>query len=275
MPLTRRAVLGTLASGVIGAAAGVGAHGYLYERHALQLLRVTMPVSGLTPAHEGLRIGLLTDLHHSSFVSQDEIARAVTMIMAERPDLIVLGGDYVTNFDNHFLGPCADVLSRLDAPHGVIGILGNHDDERATAAAFSRLHFPLLRDARTTLAINGEPLDVAGCRYWTRTSLELSRIVAGAAPTLLLLAHDPRRLTQALDLAVPAVLSGHTHGGQVVLPLFGAPNARKFPILAGLLPGDTTSLFVSRGVGTVYVPVRLNCPPDVAIVTLTARTRHG
>ena len=275
MPLTRRAVLQTLASGVIGAAAGVGADGYFYERHALQLVRVTLPVSGLLPAHEGLRIGLLTDLHHSAFVSQEEISRAVAMIMAERPDLIVLGGDYVTNFDNSFLGPCADVLTPLDAPHGVIGILGNHDDERATAAAFTRLRFPLLRDARTTLVINGELLDVAGIRYWTRTSLELSRVVAGSAPTLLLLAHDPRRLTQAVDLAVPAVLSGHTHGGQVVLPIVGAPNARKFPVLAGLLDSEGTSLFVSRGVGTVYVPVRLNCPPDVAIVTLTARSRHA
>ena len=275
MPLTRRAVLQTLASGVIGAAAGVAAHGYLYERHALQLVRVTLPVSGLSPAHEGLRIGLLTDLHHSAFVSQEEISRAVAMIMAERPDLIVLGGDYVTNFDTSFLGPCADVLTALDAPNGVIGILGNHDDERATAAAFTRLRFPLLRDSRTTLVINREPLDVAGIRYWTRTSLELSHVVAGSAPTLLLLAHDPRRLSQAVDLAVPAVLSGHTHGGQVVLPVFGAPAARKFPILAGLLESEGTSLFVSRGVGTVYVPVRLNCPPDVAIVTLTARIRRG
>ena len=275
MLLTRRAVLEALASGVIGAAAGVAAHGYLYERHALQLVRATLPVSGLAPAHEGVRIGLLTDLHHSAFVSQEEISRAVAMLMAERPDLIVLGGDYVTNFDANFLGPCADVLTALDAPHGVIGILGNHDDERATSAAFARLRFPLLRDARTTLVINREPLDVAGIRYWTRTSLELSRVVAGSAPTLLLLAHDPRRLTQAVDLAVPAVLSGHTHGGQVVLPIVGAPNARKFPVLAGLFESEGTSLFVSRGVGTVYVPVRLNCPPDVAIVTLTARRRHA
>jgi len=274
MPLTRRAVLGTLASGAIGAAAGVCAHGYLYERHALQLIRVTMPVSGLAPAHEGLRIGLLTDLHHSSFVSQEEISRAVAMVMAERPELIVLGGDYVTNFDNNFLGPCAEILAALNAPQGVIGILGNHDDERATAMAFGRLRFPLLRDARTTLVINREPLDVAGIRYWTRTSLELSRVITGSAPTLLLLAHDPRRFTQALDLAVPVVLSGHTHGGQVVLPIFGAPAARKFPVLGGLLESEGTSLFVSRGVGTVYVPVRLNCPPDVAIVTLTARTRR-
>jgi uncharacterized protein len=67
---------------------------------------------------------------------------------------------------------------------------------------------------------------------------------------------------------VPLVLSGHTHGGQVVLPVIGAPARRRFPILAGATRRDNTTMFVSRGVGTVYVPVRINCPPEVAILTL-------
>jgi predicted MPP superfamily phosphohydrolase len=88
----------------------------------------------------------------------------------------------------------------------------------------------------------------------------------------LLLAHDPRRLTEAVALAVPAVLSGHTHGGQVVLPGLGAVAARRFPHVEGLAEEGGSSLFVSRGVGTVYVPLRINCPPEVALVTLTSRT---
>ena len=86
---------------------------------------------------------------------------------------------------------------------------------------------------------------------------------------MILLAHDPRRLTEAAALDVPAVLSGHTHGGQVLVPGIGAVIARqRFPIVQGLGAQDNTSIFVSRGVGTVYVPVRINCPPEVAIVTL-------
>jgi predicted MPP superfamily phosphohydrolase len=85
---------------------------------------------------------------------------------------------------------------------------------------------------------------------------------------VLLLAHDPRRLDEAALFGVPAVLSGHTHGGQVVIPGVGAIAGRRFPVLAGLARKDDTSIFVSRGVGTVYVPVRINCPPEVAIVTL-------
>ena len=85
---------------------------------------------------------------------------------------------------------------------------------------------------------------------------------------MLLLAHDPRRLREAAALNVGGVLSGHTHGGQVVLPGVGALAARKFPVASGLAQQDNTSMFVSRGIGTVYAPVRIGCPPEVSIVTL-------
>jgi hypothetical protein len=87
----------------------------------------------------------------------------------------------------------------------------------------------------------------------------------------MLIAHDPRRLEQAANLDVGLVLSGHTHGGQVVLPVVGPVAARKFPVVAGAAQRENTTIFVSRGVGTVYVPYRLNCPPDVAILTLKGK----
>jgi hypothetical protein len=84
-----------------------------------------------------------------------------------------------------------------------------------------------------------------------------------------LLAHDPRRLADAATLNIPLVLSGHTHGGQVILPVVGAIAAQKYPIVAGVGRRGRTTMFVSRGLGTVFVPVRLNCPPEVAVLTLT------
>jgi predicted MPP superfamily phosphohydrolase len=98
------------------------------------------------------------------------------------------------------------------------------------------------------------------------------RIIGQPRETLLLLAHDPRRLDEAATLDIPAVLSGHTHGGQIVLPGVGAIARRNFPVLAGLGSRGNTSMFVSRGIGTVYVPVRINCPPEVAIVTLKRKS---
>jgi uncharacterized protein len=111
-------------------------------------------------------------------------------------------------------------------------------------------------------------MELAGVRFWTRRPADIARVLRRAEDPVLLLAHDPRRLNEAAGLQVPAVLSGHTHGGQVVLPGVGALAGRRFPVLAGLGRRENTTIFVSRGVGTVYVPVRINCPPEVAIVTL-------
>jgi predicted MPP superfamily phosphohydrolase len=268
MPMTRRAVLkGLLAAGV-GTATGTGAYGYLYGRHELGVTSATLPVNGLPSALSGLRIGLLTDVHRSQWMSDADVAHAVNMLMVARPDLIVLGGDYVTWGDRQYIGPSAEALGRLSAPYGVFGILGNHDDDHLMPAALAATGVEVLKDARTRVAINGESLELVGIRFWTKRAMDIAPLMRGAMGTTILLAHDPRRLTEASALSIPLVLSGHTHGGQVVLPLVGAIAAQKFPVVAGTGRRGETTIFVSRGIGTVYVPVRLNCPPEVAILTL-------
>jgi hypothetical protein len=271
--LDRRQVLKGLVGVGLGTATGAAVHGALYERHHLQLTRTPLPVSGLPEALRGLRLGVLTDFHRSQTVSHDLVTAAVDMLMAERPDLIVLGGDYVTWRDPRYVHPAADALARLSAPHGVIAILGNHDDERETPAALAAKGFTVLKDARTRLTIRGEVMDFAGIRFWTYKVADIAHVLRGAVPHTILLAHSPKRLAEAIQLAVPAVISGHTHGGQIVLPGIGAIAAREFPVIAGLEQRQGTAIFVSRGVGTVYVPVRINCPPEVAVLTLEPVTR--
>jgi predicted MPP superfamily phosphohydrolase len=270
MSVTRRAALKAILATGIGGVTGVGAYGYLYARDALSLTEVTVPVRGLAPSLAGLRIGLLTDIHRSRWVSAEDVLAAVTRLLAAAPDLVVLGGDYVTWGDRAFVGPSAEALGALSAPYGVFAILGNHDDDHDMPAALTARGIQVLRDARTRLRIRDESLHLAGIRFWTRRAADLARIVRGADGPVVLLAHDPRRLAEAADLNIPLVLSGHTHGGQVVLPVVGPIAARKFPIVAGLARRGSTVMFVSRGVGTVYVPVRLNCPPEVAVLTLAA-----
>ena len=264
----RRDLLKGVAAAGVGAVTGSLAHGYQYERFHIGLTRETLVVSGLPPALAGLRIGLVTDLHRSETVSHEMVDRAVRMIMAEAPDLVILGGDYVTWGDRRFVVPAADALAPLSAPHGVFAVLGNHDNDRDMPAALTSKGFVVLRDARTRLTVRGETLDLAGIRYWTSRLSEIAYVLRGASPNVILLAHTPKRLVEAAALAVPLVLSGHTHGGQIVLPLVGAVAAREFPVIAGTGKRDSTAIFVSRGVGTVYIPVRLNCPPEVAILTL-------
>lgn len=274
MSVTRRAVLRALAAGGLGALAGTGAYGYSYGRHALELTRTSLPVADLPPALAGLRVGLLTDLHRSATVSHDDIQRAVALLMTERPDLIVLGGDYVTWGNRRYLGPAVEALHGLTAPHGVFAALGNHDDERELPAAMIAAGIAVLRDARTRLTVRGTPIELIGIRYWTKRAEELARLMRGAQGPIVLLAHDPRRLTEATALQIPLVLSGHTHGGQVVLPVVGALAAQRqrFPLLAGMARRNRTTIFVSRGVGTVYLPVRVNCPAEAALLTLAAAT---
>ena len=268
MAISRRTLLkGFVASGV-GAVTSAGAYGYLYERRALELTRATLPVAALPSGLAGLRIGLMTDIHRSRWVSAEDVSEAVSLLLAEAPDLIVIGGDYVTWGDRQYVGASADALGALRAPHGVFGILGNHDDDHDMPAALVARGVEMLKDARTRLTIGGETLELAGIRYWTKRQVDIAAVLRGARGPLVLLAHDPRRLTEAAALGVPLVLSGHTHGGQVVLPVVGAVAARKFPVVAGIARLERTTIFVSRGIGTVYVPARINCPPEVALLTL-------
>jgi hypothetical protein len=272
MPLTRRAAIKGMVATAVGAFTGAGAYGVAYERHHVGLTEATLPVSGLPPALDGLRIGLITDIHHSAMVPAEDVQAAIDLITTAHPDLIVLGGDYVTWGDRAYVGPVADLLAPLQAPNGVFAILGNHDDDRDMPAALIANHIEVLKDARTRREIRGEGLELAGIRFWTRKASEIGRVLQRAHDTTILLAHDPRRLDEAAQFNVPAVLSGHTHGGQVVLPGVGALAHRRFPVLSGLGSRENTSMFVSRGVGTVYVPIRINCPPEVAIITLTPKS---
>jgi predicted MPP superfamily phosphohydrolase len=268
MLVTRRGVLKTLLASSVGVVGGTGAYGYLYGRHELEVTRETIATSGLPPGLSGLRIGLLTDVHRSQLVPHQDVAAAVTALMNERPDLIVLGGDYVTWGDRRFVGPAAEALAPLSAPHGVFGILGNHDDDHDMPAALAKNGVQMLKDARTRVTIKGEALDIVGIRFWTKRPSDISPLIRGAGAGTMLLAHDPRRLTEAAGFGIPLVLSGHTHGGQVVVPILGAVAAQKFPVISGIGRREGTTMFVSRGVGTIYLPVRVNCPPEVAVLTI-------
>jgi uncharacterized protein len=272
--VNRRTALKLLLGGGATGLAGVGGYGFLYERHELTVTRANLPVIDLPQPLEGVRIGLLTDTHRSRWVSHADVVSAVTALMNEKPDLIVLGGDYVTWGgrgpwgQRQYVHSAADALDALTAPLGVYGILGNHDDDHDMPAALTVRGVQMLKDARTTITIRGRAVDLVGIRFWTRRAADIASLMKGASGTVVLLAHDPRRLNEAAGLKIPLMLSGHTHGGQVVVPGVGPVAAQKFPVVSGIGRRDRTTIFVSKGVGTVYVPVRVNCPPEVAVLTL-------
>ena len=272
MPVTRRHALRALLAGGLGAA-GLAGYSVGYERRHVGVTRETVTIASLPAALEGVRIGLVTDLHYGSFTGDEIIAEVVESLRTEQPDLVLLAGDYVTWVDRASVTPCAEGLARIAAPHGVYAALGNHDPEGTVKAVFERRGIGVLRDEHTQRNVRGEPVSVGGLKYWSRTPGDLERTFRGSRGFPILIAHDPRRFVQAAAAGVPLVLSGHTHGGQVVLPGLGAPAATRFPVVHGLARRGGTTLFVSRGVGTVVLPVRFNCPPEVALLTLHAAPR--
>ena len=266
---TRRDLLKAAAAAAAGTVVGGGLYGFLRGRRRVEASHAVLPIRDLPPALAGLRIGLISDVHRSPQVPADLVRDAVDLLLDQRCDMIAIGGDLVTWRDRRFVGPSAELLGGLTAPLGVFAVLGNHDDESATPPALRARGIQVLRDAGTRLSVRGESLYLAGIDYWTR-SLRQAPTITGhdRGDVRILLAHDPRMVGAAAAAGFHAVLSGHTHGGQVVLPGVGALAARRFPTVAGLASQGGTSLFVTRGVGTVFVPVRLNCPPEVAVLTL-------
>jgi predicted MPP superfamily phosphohydrolase len=144
---------------------GAVTYGMGNERHRVGLTRTMLPVSGLPPALDGLRIAFITDVHHSLTVPADDVTRAVTLANGADPDLVVLGGDYVTWGDRQYVAPVAELLRPLHARYGVFAILGNHDDDRDMPAALMRNGFTVLRDQRTRVELRGEALELAGIRF--------------------------------------------------------------------------------------------------------------
>lgn len=276
-----RNVAGTLAA---GAAASAG-FGWL-EAHHCRVLPVDAPVPNLPAAFHGLRVAFLADTHHSANVPLSYLERVVAMTNALSPDLILLGGDYVHRKwdDAHpsslpFIRPGVGVLGKLRAPLGVFAVMGNHDGwgvhVAAIRAALAENHIPELRNRGVWLTRGADRLRLAGTEdLWTgRPNVDAALADARAGDAVLLLQHNPDFVEELRDPRVGLVLSGHTHGGQIVVPGFGwAPRVSSHfgqKYLHGFCRGPGgTPVFVTRGVGTIGPPIRLGCPPEVALLTL-------
>jgi predicted MPP superfamily phosphohydrolase len=236
------------------------------EHHAIQLPR-------LPKAFDGFRIVHLSDIHHSPFTSREQIERAVDTANRLKPDIVALTGDYISH-DRQYAVPCAELLGRLQARHGVYAVLGNHDhwtDAALITDLFRAEGITVLVNQGMRFELNGEAFWLAGVDD-TMVGLEdLSLALAGARDSemKLLLAHNPIILRRAARARVDLVLSGHTHGGQVKLRSERSPSGRpRRRLLRGLGRQGETQIYVTRGLGTVVLPIRYGCPPEVSLLEL-------
>lgn len=261
-----------------GIALGVGlalpARSRTGERPRIE--EVDLRVPGLDPAHDGLRVAHLTDLHAGPRTPDELIRAAVADANALAPDLVLLTGDFVCS-DRREVGLMRELMGGLAAP--TYAVLGNHDiwtDRRGCAAALRGLGYEVLENAWTSVDFRGAPLAIVGVGD-ARTGVEdvgraIVGLPAGRAP--LVLAHGPRTADRLRRLGRPLVcLSGHTHGGQISLPILTRLAFRRLahePYVRGRYTLDGVQLYVSRGIGNSGVRVRINAPPEVALLTLRA-----
>jgi predicted MPP superfamily phosphohydrolase len=235
-------------------------------------------LDALPSAFQGLRVVQISDIHHGLFLPKEWLSEAVRQANRLNPDIIALTGDFVT-YSRRNIGPAAELLGRLRARYGVYAVLGNHDfrvDASAISEALRAQHIDVLRNRHVTLWFGGESVYLAGVDdYGYGADLRRAmRCVPREAATILL-AHNPRVIHLASRQGVSLVLSGHTHGGQVNLPLLGTVYGRSPERLRYKIGWDrmgATQIYVSRGIGTIVLPWRLRCPAEITHLELLRGT---
>ena len=283
-PLTRRKFL--ITAGLATASTLVLAEDtVIREPNHPELVKIDMPVSRLPEAFDGFTIAQLSDFHYDEVFSAVPIRRAVEIVNHLQPDLVALTGDFATiamlAVGNDWQGakvaePCAKLLSQLRSRFGSLAVLGNHDvgcDPDFITEALRSHGVSVLRN-------QSQSVEQGGARLWfcgldsvdTRPHVEHAlRGVPNSEPVVLLV-HEPDFADRAARYPVDLQLSGHSHGGQIWLPGIGAPwlpqHGRKYPrgrYQVGALP-----LYTNVGLGTIRLPIRLNCTPEITLFTLRA-----
>jgi len=261
-----------------------GAYGLLYGRLNLETVERPIRLANLPPAFHGFRIAQLSDIHIGPFMPEEQIRKFAAIANDQKPDLIVLTGDYVT-FDAGTQYAVVDALAGLRAPFGVYACLGNHDAwarvEDSISSLFTARGVRMLRGANVAITMGGDWFNLIGVDFQSRhrfgPSAPVSHILGNIEPLIargkvnILLSHNPDTFDRAAALGIDLSMAGHTHGGQAALEFISpeiAPSRLATPYVAGLFRRPGGQLYVNRGIGTIGVPIRIGAPPEITVYKL-------
>jgi predicted MPP superfamily phosphohydrolase len=280
---TRRKFLWTTLAA--GGAIALGAESIVREPNHPRLNRVEISLPRLPGAFDGFTIAQLSDFHYDDYIGVIPIRAAIDIVNAVNPDLVVLTGDFVTVsawsdiLHNEKKAaedayPCAELLAKLRSRLGSFAVLGNHDVDASPGMVMEALRthdILVLRNQSTLIEQHGARLWFCGVDSMSgKPKIEEALAQTEKNEAVILLAHEPDFADRAAKYPVDLQLSGHSHGGQVWVPGLGAPwlppHARKYP--RGRYQVGPLPLYTNIGLGTIRVPVRLNCVPEVTLFTL-------
>jgi len=277
--VTRRTFMGLAGA----TAAGLALYSSEFCRHDLVIERRTVYLKGLAEAFSGLRIVQISDIHFAEFTEPFLVRHAVNEINRLKPDIVLLTGDFISMAPvakaatEKYIPVIAELLSHIQCPQRW-GILGNHDwmvNGDMIVEAMSAVNIPILRNANLPFERDGARFWIAGVMDALSWEWDLDKTLPAHAhkdgEPVVLMAHEPDILPAvARRNQVDLMLSGHTHGGQVRLPFLPPmllpPLGKRF--VEGHFQMGGTQLYVNRGIGTVELPFRLNCPPELTELTL-------
>jgi predicted MPP superfamily phosphohydrolase len=260
-------------AGVFGVAAApfmVSGYGASYTGRGCDIHELMVPF-GIP-----VRVVQLTDIHAGIFMSQNQIRRYVNRTIECNPELFLLTGDFISN-SMVFLPGCLEELVRVRTRYGTFASLGNHEHwygrMKDLRAAFRRFGIPLLNNAHRVIRTEHGPFAVAGIDDLRTGRPDLTKALHGTGPRMpvILLSHRPEIFPEAARRGIRLTISGHYHGGQINLKLPGLDIslARLLtPYPEGHYRIDDSHLYVSRGIGTTFTPIRLNAPPEISLFNL-------
>ena len=278
----RRGLIRAAGATAMAAPFAFAAYGGFVERTRFEVREIDLPVPNLHPDLEGIRIAQISDLHVSPFLSVREAARVVDMTNEQRPHLTMVTGDLISERGDP-LDETIRELARLRAEAGVLGCMGNHEYyarcQNYTEHETAKVGITFLRNQARQFRWGQGVLNVGGVDFQATKdkhkylSHSASLVVRDAERTVtnLLLSHNPDVFPVAVKQGWDAVLSGHTHGGQVTMEILNRGiNPARFvtPFVAGLYRIDGRSCYVNAGIGTIGMPVRLGAPPEISLFRL-------
>ena len=275
--MNRRKFLTRAALAGLGLAGAGVLDGFFIEPNWIEIERISFPVRDLPGAFEGFRVILISDTHCGPYLSPTFIEKAVALANKQQPDAVLLLGDYVHRNRSH-IKPGIEPFARLHAREGVFAVLGNHDHWEGaaeTSQALADAGVVELTNRCTVITRGADALAIGGVDDPWEGQPDVAAALGDVAPDVprLLMSHTPDYAEEMPGgVRVDLILSGHTHGGQVHVPFYGAPilpsrYGQKY--CAGLVSGPQCPVYVTRGLGMITPPVRFLCRPELTVMTLT------